>query len=124
MAKKDKKKIKLTRIQSKADGKVGSKKPTGSTSFTTSPLKAKYGAEEITVLQGLEPVRKRPGMYIGSTGVEGLHPLIWEIFDNSLDEAMAGDAKNISVTLLPWNKVRVVDDGRGIPVDLHKQTKV
>jgi len=83
-----------------------------------------YTAKDIYVLEGLEPVRKRPGMYIGSTGVEGLHHLIWEVVDNSLDEAMAGYAKNISVTLLPWNKVRVVDDGRGIPVDIHKQTKV
>ena len=63
-------------------------------------------------------------MYIGSTGVDGLHHLIWEVVDNSLDEAMAGYAKNISVSLLPGNKVRVVDDGRGIPVDIHKQTKV
>jgi len=124
MAKKDKKKIKLTRIQSKADGKVGSKKPTGSTSFTTSPLKAKYGAEEITVLQGLEPVRKRPGMYIGSTGVEGLHHLIWEIFDNSRDEAMGGFCNRIEVALLPGNCVRIVDNGRGIPVEIHKATKV
>src|SRR3989344_1595833 len=83
-----------------------------------------YTAKDIYVLEGLEPVRKRPGMYIGSTGVEGLHHLIWEVVDNSLDEAMAGYAKNISVTLLPGNKVRVVDDGRGIPVDIHKQTKV
>ncbi|MBI2023806.1 DNA topoisomerase (ATP-hydrolyzing) subunit B [Candidatus Giovannonibacteria bacterium] len=83
-----------------------------------------YTAKDIYVLEGLEPVRKRPGMYIGSTGVDGLHHLIWEVVDNSLDEAMAGFAKNISVSLLPGNKVRVVDDGRGIPVDIHKQTKV
>ena len=83
-----------------------------------------YTAKDIYVLEGLEPVRKRPGMYIGSTGVDGLHHLIWEVVDNSLDEAMAGYAKNISVTLLSGNKVRVVDDGRGIPVDIHKQTKV
>ncbi|OGF65907.1 DNA gyrase subunit B [Candidatus Giovannonibacteria bacterium RIFCSPLOWO2_02_FULL_43_11b] len=83
-----------------------------------------YTAKDIYVLEGLEPVRKRPGMYIGSTGVDGLHHLIWEVVDNSLDEAMAGYAKNISVSLLPGNKVRVVDDGRGIPVDIHKQTKV
>ncbi|MBI2609871.1 DNA topoisomerase (ATP-hydrolyzing) subunit B [Candidatus Giovannonibacteria bacterium] len=82
-----------------------------------------YTAKDIYVLEGLEPVRKRPGMYIGSTGVDGLHHLIWEVFDNSLDEAMAGYAKNILVTLLPGNKVRVVDDGRGIPVETHKQTK-
>src|SRR3989338_5162422 len=83
-----------------------------------------YTAKDIYVLEGLEPVRKRPGMYIGSTGVDGLHHLIWEVVDNSLDEAMAGFAKNISVSLLPGNRVRVVDDGRGIPVDIHKQTKV
>ena len=82
-----------------------------------------YTAKDIYVLEGLDPVRKRPGMYIGSTGVDGLHHLIWEVFDNSMDEAMAGFAKHISIVLLPDNRVRVVDDGRGIPVDLHKQTK-
>ncbi|OHA86305.1 MAG: DNA topoisomerase IV subunit B, partial [Candidatus Yonathbacteria bacterium RIFOXYD1_FULL_52_36] len=83
-----------------------------------------YGAEDIVVLEGLEPVRKRPGMYIGSTGVEGLHHLIWEIFDNSRDEAMGGHANRIEVALLPNNRVRVVDNGRGIPVDVHSKTKV
>ncbi len=83
-----------------------------------------YTAKDIYVLEGLEPVRKRPGMYIGSTGVDGLHHLIWEVFDNSLDEAMAGYAKNIDITLLPGNRVRVRDDGRGIPVEKHKQTGV
>ena len=82
-----------------------------------------YTAKDIFVLEGLEPVRKRPGMYIGSTGVDGLHHLIWEVVDNSIDEAMAGHAKNILVTLLPNHRVRVVDDGRGIPVEVHKQTK-
>jgi len=82
-----------------------------------------YGAKDIYVLKGLEPVRKRPGMYIGSTGVEGLHHLIWEVVDNSIDEAMAGHAKNIRVELLPDNRVRIADDGRGIPVDRHAQTK-
>ena len=84
---------------------------------------ASYGAKDIFVLEGLEPVRKRPGMYIGSTGSQGLHHLIWEIVDNAIDEAMAGYAKNVTVELLPDNKVSVVDDGRGIPVDIHKQTK-
>ena len=82
-----------------------------------------YTAKDIYVLEGLEPVRKRPGMYIGTTGIDGLHHLVWEVVDNSLDEAMAGYAKNILVTLLPKNQVRVVDDGRGIPVETHKQTK-
>ncbi|MEK7162380.1 MAG: ATP-binding protein, partial [Patescibacteria group bacterium] len=82
-----------------------------------------YTAKDIYVLEGLEPVRKRPGMYIGTTGIDGLHHLIWEVVDNSLDEAMSGYAKNILVTLLPKNRVRVVDDGRGIPVETHKQTK-
>ena len=82
-----------------------------------------YGAKDIYVLEGLEPVRRRPGMYIGSTGPEGLHHLIWECVDNSIDEAIMGYAKNIFVTLLPGNKVRTIDDGRGIPVEKHHQTK-
>ena len=81
-----------------------------------------YTAEDIYVLKGLEPVRKRPGMYIGSTGTDGLHHLIWEVADNSLDEAMAGHADEISVTLLSGNKVKCSDNGRGIPVETHKQT--
>ena len=85
--------------------------------------KPSYTAKDIYVLEGLEPVRKRPGMYIGSTGVDGLHHLIWEVADNSIDEAMAGHAKNIRVELLPDNKVAVSDDGRGIPVETHAQTK-
>jgi DNA gyrase subunit B len=83
-----------------------------------------YSAKDISVLEGLEPVRKRPGMYIGSTGVDGLHHLIWEVVDNSLDEAMAGYCKNIDVLLLPDNRVQVKDDGRGIPVDIHPQKKI
>jgi DNA gyrase subunit B len=83
-----------------------------------------YSASAIQVLEGLEPVRKRPGMYIGTTGPDGLHHLIWEIFDNSRDEAMGGFADHIEVALLPGNRVRVTDNGRGIPVDIHKQTKV
>jgi DNA gyrase subunit B len=83
-----------------------------------------YGAEDIQVLEGLEPVRKRPGMYIGSTGPDGLHHLIWEIFDNSRDEAMNGHANKVEVALLPGGRVRVVDNGRGIPVDIHSKTKV
>ena len=83
-----------------------------------------YDASSITVLEGLEPVRKRPGMYIGTTGPDGLHHLITEIFDNSRDEAMGGFCNDIEIVLLPGNRVRVVDNGRGIPVDMHKATKV
>ena len=84
----------------------------------------KYAADSIQVLEGLEPVRKRPGMYIGSTGPEGLHHCVIEIFDNSRDEAMGGYANEIEVVILPGDIVRVVDNGRGIPVDIHKKTKV
>lgn len=83
-----------------------------------------YDASQISVLEGLEPVRKRPGMYIGTTGPDGFHHLVTEIFDNSRDEAMGGYANDIEITFLPNNRVRVVDNGRGIPVDIHKQTKV
>ncbi len=83
-----------------------------------------YDASSIQVLEGLEPVRRRPGMYIGTTGPEGLHHLVWEIFDNARDEAMGGYANDIEVTLLPDDYVRIVDNGRGIPVDIHTKTKV
>lgn len=82
-----------------------------------------YTAKDIFVLRGLEPVRRRPAMYIGSTGPEGLHHLIYEAVDNAIDEAIMGYCKNIEVNLLPENKVRVSDDGRGIPVEIHPQTK-
>ena len=82
-----------------------------------------YTAKQITVLEGLEPVRKRPGMYIGNTASEGLHHLVWEVVDNSIDEAMAGFCDEITVRLLPDRLVSVSDNGRGIPVDLHKQAK-
>src|SRR5947208_7987085 len=80
-----------------------------------------YGAKDITVLEGLGPVRKRPGMYIGSTGPSGLHHLIWEVVDNSVDEAMAGEATRIDVTLLADGGCRVADNGRGIPTEPHHQ---
>jgi len=85
--------------------------------------KNEYGASSIQVLEGLEPVRKRPGMYIGGTSLEGLHHLIWEIVNNSIDEAMAGYCENITVRLLPDNVIEIEDDGRGIPVEKHPQTK-
>ncbi len=88
------------------------------------PKKSSYTASDIYVLEGLEPVRKRPGMYIGGTGIDGLHHLVWEVFDNSLDEAMGGHANHITVTLLPDEMVSVSDNGRGIPVEKHKQTGV
>lgn len=82
-----------------------------------------YTASSIQVLEGLEPVRKRPGMYIGGTSTEGLHHLIWEVVNNSIDESMAGYCKNIEIRLLPGNLVEIADDGRGIPVEKHPQTK-
>lgn len=85
--------------------------------------KNSYSAANIQVLEGLSPVRKRPGMYIGGTGIEGLHHLIWEVVDNAMDEALIGECNDIKVELLPNSEVRISDNGRGIPVDKHKQTK-
>ena len=85
--------------------------------------KSNYNASEITVLKGLDPVRKRPGMYIGNTASAGLHHLIWEAVDNAIDEAMADFCTEIEVKLLPEGKISVSDNGRGIPVDRHKVTK-
>src|ERR1044071_10444139 len=83
-----------------------------------------YSAKDITVLEGLEPLRKRPGMYIGGVGAAGLHHLVWEILDNSVDEAMNGYASSIVVTLHEdGSSITIADDGRGIPIDKHPKTK-
>ena len=86
------------------------------------PSRANYGSDNIQVLEGLEAVRKRPSMYIGDVGIKGLHHLIWEVVDNSIDEAMAGHCDTITVAINPDNSITVRDNGRGIPVGLNKQT--
>src|SRR6202040_3700718 len=86
-------------------------------------VQGSYTSRDMSVLEGLAPARKRPGMYIGSTGLTGLHHLVWEVVDNSVDEAMAGFADEITVTVHADNSVTVVDNGRGIPVDMHATEK-
>jgi len=100
------------------------KKETATSKKSPKKNKDDYGAEQITVLEGLDPVRKRPGMYIGNTASEGLHHLIWEIVNNSIDEAMAGYCTDIVLKLNIDGSVTVADNGRGIPVEKHKATGV
>ena len=108
-------------VKKPAAGKIADANPVGKSAAKKT---GSYDAGDITILEGLEAVRRRPGMYIGTTGIDGLYHLIWEVFDNSRDEAMGGHADEIEIVLLPGDTVRVSDDGRGIPTDIHPKTKV
>src|SRR3954470_11436900 len=102
---------------------VASPARTVGTTTAKTAKKPEYTGSSITVLEGLEAVRKRPGMYVGSTSERGLHHLVWEVVDNSVDEALAGYADRVEVVLLADGGVRVTDNGRGMPVDMHPQQK-
>lgn len=119
LAKKEKIEIKS---EIKAETEVSFIPEIGADVAQKSRKEGEYGAKDIMVLKGLEPVRLRPGMYIGGTGLDGLHHLIWEVVNNCLDEAIAGYAKIVEVNLLPNNRVSISDDGRGIPVEKHPDT--
>ena len=123
-AKKPAKKAVKKAVAKAVKKKGATKKASGKAVVNDDGKGGSYDASDITVLEGLEAVRRRPGMYIGTTGTDGLYHLIWEVFDNSRDEAMAGHANEIEITLLPDDVIRVADNGRGIPTDIHPKTKV
>ena len=108
----------------KKSQKKKSLKKKRSNNLTTNKLKAAYTAKDIEVLEGLEPVRKRPGMYIGGTDITAMHHLVSEVLDNSMDEVVAGHANKVEIKLLDNSSIEISDNGRGIPVDKHPKFKV